>query len=144
MFAATLKSTVPGPDPDAPLVIVIQVRFVDAVQAQPAPAVTVLLPVPAVEEKDWLVGEIEYEHGADCVTSNVVPAMVRVPERLAVPVFAATLKPTVPGPVPVAPLVTEIHAALLAAVHAHPAPAVTVLPPVPAAAVNAWLVGEIE
>ena len=33
-------------------------------------------------------------------------------------VFAATLKPTVPLPVPLAPVVTVIHAALLAALHA--------------------------
>jgi hypothetical protein len=75
---------------------------------------------------------------------NVVPAMVSVPDRLVVAVFAATLNETLPGPVPLAPLVTEIHEALLAAVQAQLAPAVTVLLPVPAAAVNAWLVGEIE
>jgi hypothetical protein len=78
------------------------------------------------------------------VTSNVVPAIVSVPDRLVVAVFAATLNETLPGPVPLAPLVTEIHEALLAAVHAQLAPAVTVLLPVPAAAVKAWLVGEIE
>ena len=116
--------------------------MVAAVQAQPAPAVTVLLPVPAMEENDWLVGEIEHE--AAWVTSKVVPAIVSVPERLAAPVFAATLKDMVPGPVPLAPPVTEIHAALLAAVYAQPVPAVTVLLPVPAVAVNVWLVGEME
>ena len=51
--------------------------------------------------------------------------------------FAATLKNAVPFPVPLAPPVTVIHEALLAAVHAQPAPAVTVLLPVPPAAANA-------
>ena len=74
----------------------------------------------------------------------MAPAIVSVPDRLVVAVLAATLNDVVPGPVPLAPPVTEIHAALLAAVHAQPAPAVTVLLPVPAAAVNVWLVGEIE
>ena len=78
------------------------------------------------------------------MTLNVVPAIVKVPDRLVVAVFAATLKEAVPGPVPLAPPVTVIHDALLAAVQAHPAPAVTVLLPVPAPAVNAWLLGEME
>ena len=58
--------------------------------------------------------------------------------------LAATLNAVVPGPVPLAPPVMLIHAALLAAVQAQPAPAVTVLLPVPAAAVNVWLLGEME
>ena len=144
VFAATVKSTVPGPEPVAPLVMAIQVRFVDAVHAQPAPAVTLVLPAPPVEENDWLVGEIEYEQGADCVTLKVVPAIVSVPDRFVVAVFAATLNDAVPLPVPLAPPVTVIHAALLAAVHAHPAPAVTVLLPLPPAAAKESLVGEIE
>jgi hypothetical protein len=77
------------------------------------------------------------------VTLNVAPAIVRVPER-AMPVLAATLNDTGPGPVPVSPPVTDIHAALLAAVQAQPAPAVTVLLPVPPAAAKEPLVGEIE
>ena len=50
--------------------------------------------------------------------------MVRVPVRL-VEVFAATLNPTVPFPVPLVPAVIVSHAALLADVHAHPGTAVT-------------------
>ena len=60
---------------------------------------------------------------AACVTVNVWPAMVSVPVR-AGPVFAATVKFTVPLPVPdVTPSVS--HAALLTAVHVHPAVVVT-------------------
>jgi hypothetical protein len=73
---------------------------------------------------------------AACVTVNVAPAIVSVPVRPVVPVLAATLKPTVPDPDPDAPPVTVIHAALLTALHAQPAPAVTVLLPVPPAAVS--------
>src|SRR5687768_8639125 len=73
---------------------------------------------------------------------TVVPAMVSVPGRLGVEGFAATLKVAAPEPDPVAPLVSAIHAALLAAVHAHPAPVVTVLLPVPPAAVSDCSSGE--
>ena len=78
------------------------------------------------------------------VTVNVRPAMVIVPVRAA-PVFAATVKLTDPGPVPVAPAVIVIHdGALLMAVHAHVPPAVTVIavPAPPAAAIDS-LVGAI-
>jgi hypothetical protein len=70
--------------------------------------------------------------------------MVIVPVRAA-PVFATTVKLTDPGPVPLVPAVIVIHdGALLTAVHAHVAPAVTVIvaPAPPAAAIDA-LVGAI-
>ena len=57
--------------------------------------------------------------------------MVIVPLRAA-PVFAATLNPTLPLPLPLAPLVIEIHAALLEAVHVQLLPlAVTATDPAP-------------
>ena len=60
-------------------------------------------------------------------------------------VLAAALKATVPLPVPLAPDVTVSQdVLLLAAVHAHVAPAVTVTEPVPTAAPSDWLVGAIE
>jgi hypothetical protein len=74
---------------------------------------------------------------------KVVPAIVKVPLREVVAVFAAALIPTVPLPLPLAPEATLNHVALLAAVHAQPAPAVTLTLPVPPAAVIAWLVGLI-
>ena len=61
-----------------------------------------------------------------CVTVKAEPAMVSVPVRVDVPVFAATVKPAVPDPTTLAPDVTEIHEALLTEVHAHPAATVTV------------------
>ena len=63
--------------------------------------------------------------------------MVMVPVRAA-PVFAATLNATVPLPLPLAPAVTVIHAALPLAVQLHPSPAVTATVPVsPGAASDA-------
>jgi hypothetical protein len=84
-----------------------------------------------------VVGAIDNVHGdataAACVTVNVCPATLRVPVRC-VPALAAMLYPTTPFPFPVAPDVTVIHVALLAAVHAQPDPAVTAIVPVLAAA----------
>ena len=92
---------------------------------------------------DPLVGEALKVHAAAaCVTVNVVPAIVSVPVRFVVAVCAATLKPTPPLPLPVAPLVTVIQLALLAADQAQPDPAVTALLPVPPLAGNDPLVGE--
>jgi hypothetical protein len=45
-FAATLKVTVPLPEPLEPLVIVIQLAELAAVHAQPPTAVTAKVPVP--------------------------------------------------------------------------------------------------
>ena len=69
------------------------------------------------------------------MTVNVVPAIVMVPLWVPVVVLAAALKATVPLPVPLAPDVTVSQdVLLLAAVHAHVAPAVTAtLPVLPAA-----------
>ena len=53
-----------------------------------------------------------------CVTVKVWPAIVTVPVRCAVAEFAAMVMLTVPLPVPLAPPVTVIQAAPLAAVHA--------------------------
>jgi len=63
------------------------------------------------------------------VTLNVCVAIITMPVRAA-PVFAATLKPTTPLPVPAAPDVTVSHTALLTAVHAHAAAVVTFTVPV--------------
>ena len=77
------------------------------------------------------------------MTVKVAPAMVSVPVRLAIAGFAATLKPAVPEPDPLAPLVTVIHVALLVAVHAQPDNVVTALLPVPPAAANDCALGEM-
>ncbi len=65
--------------------------------------------------------------------------MVNVPDRAA-PAFGSVLNWTVPLPLSFDPEVTVIHAALLAAVHAQPAGAVTATagPGPPAAATAAF------
>ena len=81
---------------------------------------------------------------------NVCPATVIVPERGAgvscgvAPVFAATLKLTVPLPVPDPPPVTVIQLAFDAALHAQFDPLVTLMLPLPPLFATVWLVGEIE
>ena len=53
-----------------------------------------------------------------CVTVKVRPAIATVPVRCAVAGLAAMVRLTVPLPVPLAPPVTVIQAAPLAALHA--------------------------
>ncbi|MCU1386108.1 MAG: hypothetical protein JWL71_4805 [Acidobacteria bacterium] len=127
----------PLPVPDAPLTTVSHGSFAVAVHAhEAADAVTDTDPEPPVSEKIWPAGAIENVQGgagAACVTVKVWPPIVSVPARAA-PVFAATLKLTVPLPVPDAPPVTVSHPALALAVHVQlPAEAVTATDPEPPA-----------
>jgi hypothetical protein len=68
--------------------------------------------------------------------------MVSVPLRASA-LLAATVKATVPLPLPDPPLVIEIHGAFADAVHEQPAPAVTATEPPPPLASTDWLLGEI-
>jgi hypothetical protein len=70
------------------------------------------------------------------IVKLVVPEMVSVALRAA-PAFAATVKATVPLPLPEAPDEIATKVALLVAVQAHPAAAVTGTDPDPPAAPNA-------
>ena len=82
------------PLPLAPAVTVSQlVALLTAVQPQPVPAVTVTVPVVAVDDVRFDdVGAMVNVHGAPaCVTVKVWPPTVIVPVREVVPVFAATL-----------------------------------------------------
>ena len=104
--------------------------MLDAVQGQPAVAVILTVPAPPAAWNDCEAGEMSYEQACDCVTVNGRPAATMVPVR-AGPDVGATLKPTTPAPLPVVPFVTVIQSALLAAVHAQPGAAVTVICPEP-------------
>jgi hypothetical protein len=73
---------------------------------------------------------MEYVHPCPWFTVKVRPAIVSVPERPG-PLVEATVKFTVPFPVPLAPAVIEIHGRLLAAVQAQPGGATTDTLPVP-------------
>jgi len=81
------------PVPLAPPPIVSQASLLVAVQLQPAPAVTVIEPLIAIDDVRFDdVGEIVNVHGAPaCVTVKLCPPIVIVPVREVVPVFAATL-----------------------------------------------------
>jgi hypothetical protein len=145
-LAATVNPTLPLPLPEAPLEIVTHEAALVADQAQPAVVVSDTVPLPPAAATDWLAGEMVNEQltAPACVTVKVSPPMVSVPTRPAVPVFAEYPNVTAADPDPDAADVSVIHEALLAAVHAHPAPAVTVVLPEPAAAVADWLTGEID
>jgi len=84
---------VPFPLPLAPEVTVIQASLLVAVQLQLEPAMTLMLPVAAIDDVRFDdVGEIVNVHGAPAwVTVKVCPPIVIVPVREAVLVFAATL-----------------------------------------------------
>jgi len=125
-------------------VMVTQLALLVAVHAQPVVAVTVTVPVPAAEVGLAEAGEIVGVQGVPAwVIVKVLPPIVSVAVRDAVPVLAATLYVTDPLPVPVAPAVIVAQLALLVAVHAHPGAAVTVTVPVPAAAVGLADAGEM-
>ena len=74
---------------------------------------------------------------------NVRSAIVNVPVRSLPVAFAATVKLTVPFPVPLDPLLTVIQAALLTAVHVQPACVVTETAPVPPALSIEVFIGEM-
>jgi hypothetical protein len=126
-------------------VTVIHAALLVAVHVQPVAAVTATKPVPAADVTFADDGEIAGLHvvAAACVTVNMLPPTVSVPVRDAVVVFAATPNVTEPLPVPLAPALMVIQAALLVAVHAQPVAAVTTTVPAPAAAVTVADAGEI-
>jgi hypothetical protein len=71
---------------------------------------------------------------AVCVIVTVCPATLIVPLRPCALVFGATLKVTLPLPAPLAPAVSVIQGAWLAAVHSQPSAQLTVTLPLPPAA----------
>jgi hypothetical protein len=143
-LAATTKLALPLPVPLALFVKVIHGTPLADVQAQPSEVATATgPPAPPSIGNDWLFGLIEKAHAPLCVTVKVCPATVSVPVRAA-PVFAATVKATLPLPLPDAAPVMLIQDALLAADQPQPPVAVTATAaPAPPAAEMDWLVGLI-
>ena len=68
VLAATLRLTVPLPEPLAPAVTVIQVALLVAVHAQPVPAVTVTLLGPPAAVALRAVADRVYAQAPACVT----------------------------------------------------------------------------
>ena len=62
LLLATVKFTVPFPEPLEPDVIVIQLSLGTAVQLQLPPADTLKLPLPPEPEKFWLVELSDVTH----------------------------------------------------------------------------------
>ena len=138
VLAATLYVTVPGPVTELPPITVSQLTLLCAVQLQPAVALTVTQFDPPNAEINALVGlsEAPQVGAAACVTVKVCPPTLIEAVREVVALLAATLNDTVPLPVPLGAPLRVSQLALLVALHAHPAPAVTLkeLAPPPAAA----------
>jgi hypothetical protein len=129
---ATVNPTLPFPVPSAAVVIVIhEVLLVDD-HAQPAVVVIDVEPAAPAAGADRLAGEIAYEHvPAAWLTVNVCPPIVSVPCRVCVCALPAAEYPIVPLPLPLDPEMTVSHdGALLLAVQAHPAGALTAVDPV--------------
>jgi len=143
---------VPLPAPVAPLVSVSHGAFDVAVHAHvPADAVTVAVPDPPTSPTSCVVGEIENVHGAGggvaaaWVTVNVFPAAAIVALRAVVVVFAATVNPTFPSPLPEFGPLRLIHGAVVVAVHEQLfADALMAIVPGPPASAKFCDVGEIE
>ena len=146
VLAATLRPTVPLPVPEPPEVTAIHAALLVAVRAQPLVPLTDTATGPPDAATLWLDGDKEnVPHAtADWATVKVCPPMVTVPVRLVPAVLAATLRPTVPLPVPEAPEVTAIHAALLVAVRAQPLVPLTDTATGPPDAATFWLDGDSE
>jgi len=117
--------TVPFPVPPEP-VTVSHPLLLAAVQLQPPGAVTVTTVLSPLTANAFELGEIvSLQLMPACVALNVLPAIVSVPERPAVPVLAAAASVTVPLPDPDPP-VTVIQDRLFVVDHVHPVGAVTV------------------
>ena len=144
VFGSTLRVTVPFPAPGPPLVITIHVAPDVADHVQLAPAVTSTLDAPPPDATDVPGADSAYSHdaGAGCDTVTVLPAIVTVPIRSALPVFAATVSETLPVPVPDAPLAIVIQLALEAADQSHVSVAVTATDTEPPSEATAAVAGE--
>jgi hypothetical protein len=143
-FVATMKVTVPLPRPGPEWSTATHATLLIASHSHAVLVVTVALPNPPSEVNQPAVDEIDGVQalGVVCVTVKVVPAIVNVPVRNAVPVFGATVNATLPDPEPVVPAIMVIHDVVVLDSQSHPTPALTRLMPVPPPPANVWLVGD--
>jgi hypothetical protein len=142
-FAAAVHCELPLPVPDGVDIVSHGTGEVD-VHAHPAWVVTVSVPPLPGTVTETESGETVYVHGAAWSTVNVLPATVKVADRAADPVLAATVNAVVPEPLPEAPLVIVTHDAPLLAVQPQPAVVVTATEPAALPALTDTLDGEIE
>jgi len=152
VLLAAVNVTDPLPVPVAPDVTVIHSAALVAVHWHVLPAETVTgVPAPPGALMFWLVGEIVALHAGgggggagmvtpDCVTVGRWLATAIVPLRAA-PSFRATVKLTVPVPVPVGDDVSAIQPTSTVAVHRHSLVVVMVSLPGPPSEPTLWLDG---
>ena len=126
--------TTPLPEPVPPLEIDNHVGLLlAAVHAQPAGAVTLAVLLPAADVIEWEVGAIEIRAPDGGLRQREhLPGDRDGPDPRRRLRLAVTLYDTVPLPDPLPPPVSVIQDALLCAVQAQPAPAVTDTVPLPA------------
>ena len=108
VLPAAVKPTDPLPEPLAPEVIVSQLALLVAVHPQPLPVDTLTDPLPPDAGTFWPDEESENEQPLPCCTVNVWPPAVIAPLRDG-PLLAATVKRTVPLPLPLPPDVIVSH-----------------------------------
>jgi hypothetical protein len=94
-----------------------QLTLLEAVQGQPAPAVTVTTFEPPAAPAEYVNGAIAYVQPSDCVTLKGSPAIVTVPVRGG-PVVGTTLNATGAEPLPFA-VDTSIQGTSDATLHEH-------------------------
>lgn len=132
------------PDPVVDPVSVIHEAVVDEAQAHVNCVVTVIVPVPPLAGTVTMSGVTENAHDAlGSVTAKPFPAIDSMAVLESVVVLDAAVNPTLPEPVPLAPLEIVTHDAPLVAVQLHPEVVVTVTVALPPVADSDWLVGEI-
>ena len=92
----------PLPDPPAELKVTHGTLLVLGGETQPAGACTVAIPIPPTAGNAWVACASEkLQLLPACITVNVCPATLIVPVRLLVDELGATVKLTVPGPMPI-------------------------------------------
>ncbi len=116
---------------------------VDADQLHPAWVVTVADAVTPLAGAARLAGPTAKLHGADCAMVAVCPAIVTAAVRAEAVVLTLTLRLTLPFALPLAPISTVAHDALLDALHAQPEPAVTAMAAEPPEDASVCEAGEI-
>lgn len=142
-FAAAVQNELPFPVPEGDDIVVHDTDEV-VVHAHPAWVVTMSVPPSPVALTVSESGDTVYVHVPAWFTVNVLPATVKVADRAADPVLAATVNPVVPEPLPEAPLVIVTHDAPLLAVQPQPAVVVTATESAAPPAPTDRLDGEIE
>jgi hypothetical protein len=132
------------PDPVADPATVIHEAVVDEPQPHPNCVVTARVPVPPPAGIVTFVGVTENPHDTlGSVTRKLFPAIARKAVLPSVVVLGAAVNPTLPEPVPDAPLEIVTHGVMLVAVQLHPELVVTLTVPLPPAADSDRLAGEI-